>query len=427
MKLLTKTNLNFLSISLFIFLFGIFAFYYLLRKEVDNNVNLELSKRKSAIIHQFDSSIFTARVPERISERIIVKQTNKNVQISSAYSDTVIFNEIEKRHKVYRQLQFTTMFNGHNYHLRIFRSLEESDDLIVKIFLMMTILVFVIIILLLLLNRRSSLRAWNVFYDTIDKIKNYDLGSHEQFSLKQSDVKEFYELNTVLLAMTDKIKTDYINLKEYTENASHEIQTPLAIINAKMELLLQSGDLKENQLKAVSDAYEASNRLSKLNNSLILLSKIENRQFPESRPVDPKYLIETQLEMLEDLILSKNISVEKNFSTPLSVMMNPYLAEILFSNLVKNAIRHNIEGGKLLIDFYKEQVVISNTGSKNKIDKDILFKRFHKSSSSSESLGLGLAIVLKICEVYGFSVEYEYKNEMHCMKVTFKKNTELKN
>jgi signal transduction histidine kinase len=185
--------------------------------------------------------------------------------------------------------------------------------------------------------------------------------------------------------------------------------------------------LKENQYKAVSDAYEASNRLSKLNNSLILLSKIENRQFPESRPVDPKYLIETQLEMLEDLILSKNISVEKNFSTPLSVMMNPYLAEILFSNLVKNAIRHNIEGGKLLIDFYKEQVVISNTGSKNKIDKDILFKRFHKSSSSSESLGLGLAIVLKICEVYGFSVEYEYKNEMHCMKVTFKKNTELKN
>lgn len=422
MKLLTKTNLNFLSISLFIFLFGIFAFYYLLRQEVYNNVNLELSKRKTAIIHQFDSSIFTARVPERISEQVIISQIDKNAHISQGYSDTLIFNKIEKRHKVYRQLQFTTTYKGRNYHLRIFRSLEESDDLIVKIFLMMTILIFIIIILLLLLNRRSTLRAWNVFYDTIDKIKKYNLDSHEQFSLKKSDVKEFDELNKVLLAMTEKIKTDYINLKEYTENASHEIQTPLAIINAKMEILLQSGDLKEAQLKAVSDAYEASNRLSKLNNSLILLSKIENRQFPESKQVEPRHLIEVQLEILEDLILSKNISIVKNFSEPLTIMMNPYLAEIMLSNLIKNAIRHNVVGGKLIIDFYKEQIVISNTGLKNKIDKDILFKRFHKSSSSSDSLGLGLAIVLKICEVYGFSVEYDYKNEMHCMKVNLKKN-----
>ena len=107
--------------------------------------------------------------------------------------------------------------------------------------------------------------------------------------------------------------------------------------------------------------------------------------------------------------------------------MNPYLAEIMLSNLIKNAIRHNVEGGKLLIDFNKEKIVISNTGSKNKIDKDILFKRFHKSSSSSDSLGLGLAIVLKICEVYGFSLEYDYKNEMHCMKVNLKKNSEIYN
>ena len=263
MKLLTKTNLNFLSISLFIFLFGIFAFYYLLRQQVYNNVNLELTKRKTAIIHQFDSTVFTARVPERISEQVNIRQIDNNARVSQGYSDTLIYNKIEKRHKVYRQLQFTTMYKGHNYHLQIFKSLEESDDLIVKIFLMMTILIFIIIIILLLLNRRSTLRAWNVFYDTIDKIKKYDLDSHEQFSLKKSDVKEFDELNNVLLAMTEKIKTDYINLKEYTENASHEIQTPLAIINAKMEILLQSGDLKEAQLKAVSDAYEASKQAFK--------------------------------------------------------------------------------------------------------------------------------------------------------------------
>ena len=269
------------------------------------------------------------------------------------------------------------------------------------------------------MNRRSTLKAWSVFYDTIYKIKNYDLNSQDLFSLKQSDVKEFDELNEVLLAMTNKIKTDYFNLKEYTENASHEIQTPLAIINAKMELLLQSGDMKENQYKAVSDAYEACTRLSRLNNSLILLSKIENRQFPESKQVDSLNLIDTLLEILEDLILSKKIVVKKNFNEPFFIQMNPYLAEILFSNLIKNAIRHNIDGGKIIMEFSENQFVISNTGFKNKIDTKVLFKRFHKSSSSAESLGLGLAIVLKICEVYGFSIDYEYENDMHSMKINF--------
>lgn len=420
MKLLTKTNLNFLSISLFIFLFGIFAFYYLLRQQVDKNINHELEKRKSSIVNQFDSSYLSSNISDAYNEKIIISQINK-AENAPGYSDTVIYDKQENKHSVYRQLQFNIVYKDKNYHIRIFKSLEDSDQLIIRIFFIMTILVFVIIISLLLLNRHSTLKAWNVFYDTIEKIKNYDLNSHEHFALKQSDVKEFDELNKVLLAMTDKIKTDYFNLKEYTENASHEIQTPLAIIIAKMELLLQSGEMNEHQYKAVSDAYEASNRLSRLNNSLILLSKIENRQFPESKSVNPATLIDIQLEILEDLINDKRISVEKNIVEQTNIQMNPYLADILFSNLIKNALRHNVEGGKLIVDFYKDTVIISNTGAASSIDTDTLFKRFHKSSSSAESLGLGLAIVRNICEVYGFNTEYEFKNDMHCMKVTFKK------
>jgi len=425
LKLLTKTNLNFLSISLFIFLFGIFVFYYLLRQQVDKNVNSELAKRKNGIVNQFDSAYISARIPESYNQIILINPVRDTTSVAAGYSDTLIYDKLEKRHSVYRQLCFTIIYKTEIYRLRIFKSLEESDQLIVRIFLMMTILVFIIILTLLFLNRRSTLRAWNVFYDTIEKIKNYNLNSHEQFSLKKSDVKEFDELNKVLLAMTDKIKTDYFNLKEYTENASHEIQTPLAIINAKMEMLLQSGDMNESQYKAVSDAYEAANRLSKLNNSLILLSKIENRQFPESKIVDPKILIETQLEILEELLLSKNITVEKNYKEPLVIQMNPYLAEILFSNLVRNAIRHNVEGGKIVIDFLLDKIVISNSGLNHQIDEKILFERFHKSSTSTESLGLGLAIVRKICEVYGFTVQYEFKNDLHCMKMNFKANSDI--
>jgi signal transduction histidine kinase len=219
--------------------------------------------------------------------------------------------------------------------------------------------------------------------------------------------------------MTDRIKNDYLNLKEYIENASHEIQTPLAIISSKMELLLQSGGMTEKQLKTVADAYDASNRLSRLNKTLILMAKIENRQFPESKPVHLASIVNTQLENLEDLILSRNINLQMNLDEQMTLQMNPFLAEILLVNLIKNAVRHNIQGGDLNLELTKTAFQISNSGVPLKIDPELLFKRFYKSSSSPESLGLGLAIVQKICQMYGFRIEYNYKDGLHTILVKF--------
>jgi len=283
----------------------------------------------------------------------------------------------------------------------------------------MNLMMIIIIIALLVANRHSSRQGWKVFYDTIEKINNYDVNSHETFSLNQSDIKEFADLNRVLLVMTERIKNDYINLKEYIENASHEIQTPLAIINSKMELLLQTGDMTEKQYKMVADAYEASIRLSRLDKTLILLAKIENRQFPDSKPVNPAIMINDQLESLEDLIHSKKIKVIKKLDDQIAIQMNPYLTEILLVNLIKNAIRHNITGGELIVELSSSRLRIANSGPPLKMDPEMLFKRFQKSSPSPESLGLGLAIVQKICDMYGFKVGYSYQNEMHEMIVEF--------
>jgi signal transduction histidine kinase len=238
--------------------------------------------------------------------------------------------------------------------------------------------------------------------------------------LQDSDVKEFADLNRVLRAMTERIKNDYLNLKEYTENASHEIQTPLAIINSKLELLLQSGEMNEKQYKALADAYEASIRLSKYNSTLILLAKIENKQFPESKMVSPELILNTLLENLDDLIRSKKLVVVKQITPDMTVQMNPYLAEMLIVNLVKNAVRHNVKGGKLLLEVGETFLQISNTGPDLPLDNNLLFKRFYKSSSSPESLGLGLAIVQKICSLYGFEVSYSFWDQMHCLKICFK-------
>lgn len=418
MRLLTKITLNLLAISIFIFLFGMVAFYYILRQQVDQNINLELAKRKTSIIKELDSAHSSIKQPVNLNEKVLITPLNKP-RPEVSLSDTLLFNQDENRYALYRQLGFVKSINNQSYYVQIYKSLEETDRLIVHIVLIMNILIICIIITLLIVNRYSSRRGWRTFYETIDKINNYDVNSHEAFSLDESEIKEFDDLNRVLLTMTERIKNDYFNLKEYIENASHEIQTPLAIINSKMELLLQSGDMKEKQYKTVADAYNASNRLSRLNKTLILLAKIENRQFPESKAVNPATMIDLQLENLEDLIHSKKIKVIKRLTEDATILMNPYLAEILLVNLIKNAVRHNIIGGELIIELSNNRLQIANSGLPLKMDPGMLFKRFHKSSSSPESLGLGLAIVQKICNLYDFKIGYSYQNEMHTMTVEF--------
>ena len=418
MRLLTKITLNLLAISIFVFLFGMVAFYFVLRQQVDRNINHELEKRKMSISRELDSAHSSIKQPSNLNEKVLITPLAKPMKALSL-SDTLLFNQEDNRYSLYRQLGFVKEVNNQPYYIQIFKSLEETDLLIVRIVFIMNILIILIIITLLVVNRYSSQRGWKAFYDTIDKINYYDINSHESFSLNQSDIKEFDDLNRVLLIMTERIKNDYFNLKEYIENASHEIQTPLAIINSKMELLLQGGEMKEKQLKTVADAYDASNRLSRLNKTLILLAKIENRQFPESKAVNPAELIDLQLENLEDLILSKKINVIKRLDDQATIQMNPYLAEILLVNLIKNAVRHNITGGELIIELSNKRLQIANSGLPLKMDPEMLFKRFHKSSSSPESLGLGLAIVQKICNLYDFKIGYSYLNDMHMMIVEF--------
>ena len=417
MRLLNKITLNLLSISLFIFLIGIVAFYFTLRQQVDQNINQELQKRKLSISREFDAAHSSGNQSVNLNDTILI--TLLTEPRAERFSDTLLFNPEENKYELFRQLGFVKKIHNQPYYVQIFKPLEETDRLIIRIVIIMNFLVILIILTLMIANRYSSRQDWKAFYDTLAKINNYNFNSHEAFSLIHSDIREFDDLNRVLSAMTERIKNDYINLKEYIENASHEIQTPLAIINSKMELLLQSGDMKEKQYKAVADAYEASNRLSRLNKTLILMAKIENRQFPESKPVNPSIMINHQLESLEDLIHSKKIKVIKRLDNEATVNMNPYLAEILLVNLIKNAIRHNIPGGELIIELSKERLGIANSGAALQMNPEVLFKRFHTSSSSPESLGLGLSIVQKICDRYGFQVGYSYQNGMHTMQVYF--------
>lgn len=420
MKLTTKTNLNFLSGALFTFLFGIIAFYFTLRYEVDKYINTELNKAKTTFLTQNDSLPVLPFNTFGSCHLYSVKELNTAVEDYSFFTDTLLFDAESQRYLPYREMTFSSRFQNQTYEIRIFRSLEETDSLIIHVFLIMTLLVIILIVTLLTINFYSSKQIWKDFYTSLDKINNFDLDVHQSLKLANTDVQEFADLNTVLTRMSNRIANDYFRMKEYTENASHEIQTPLAIINTKLELLLQSKDIPKKQYQTIAEAYDASNRLARLNKTLILLTRIENRQFPELEMISPKEIIERQLENYEDIIASKNLQLNFVSEPDVQLQINPYLSEILFLNLIKNAIRHNIPGGQLNLKLTHTAFEISNSGNPLNISADKLFHRFYKKTKSDKSLGLGLAIVKKITEIFHYTIQYSYQNNQHHFLVRFR-------
>lgn len=217
--------------------------------------------------------------------------------------------------------------------------------------------------------------------------------------------------------MAKKMRRDYVNLKEFNENASHEIQTPLAIIKSKLELLIQGEGLDEDQVGLINSVYEAATRMSRLNQGLLLISKIDNNQFHQTEKVDLKKIMERTLEHFEEIVNLKKIRIITHFNAPTCPQMNPTLAEILVSNLVSNSIRHNIEEGEIRITMNSNGFEIANTGHTIKIPPNELFARFRKSERSSDSVGLGLAIVKKIVMLYQFDIKYEVKENIHLISL----------
>jgi signal transduction histidine kinase len=415
MKLLTKTGIYYLVLTLVLFAGGGIIFYFTLQDIINESITDRIYETKEQIIsyaEEHDS------VPP-LSPIGFLNIQMKEVDLPAAekIQDTLLPDEDDEL-KPQRTLTFPLSVNGKNYSASITRELVESDELIESIGYSLAILTGLLLVVLLLFNWWLSKNMWKPFYTTLDKLKDFDLNKKETIRFSPVNISEFRILNEEIQKMTDKILRDYQNLKEFTENASHEIQTPLAIIRSRLELLIQAENLTEEQAKSVQSISESVNRLSKLNQSLLLLAKIENRQFRDEEQVDLKNLIEKKLEQFEDMIAFKNIRLEKQLEG-FSLQINPQLADILLSNILTNAIRHNISGGKMIVDLKTNSLSVSNSGNPLEISPHKMFGRFQKASPSGESVGLGLSIVKQICDTHGIKIQYLYKDNKHTVELSF--------
>ncbi len=336
------------------------------------------------------------------------------------FSDTTIYDKQENEWVDYRILRCFYNHNNTTYLITILKPTLEENELMEGLLSSLCIVVSFLILSFLTVNWILSKWLWKSFYNTLTLVNEYELKKNKQLLLGHSNIKEFNELNEALLKMTNKIYTDFIRQKEFTENASHELQTPLAVIKSKLELLIQSENLKEDEMQQIQIIETAVNKLSSLNKTLLLLVKIENRQFKDELELSMLNTIEKILSNYKNLLLDKNIQLTEEYKNDFWVKINPQLLDILLSNLLQNAIRHNIKNGILKIKTDHHSLSISNTGEALKVSPVELFERFKKKSNSQESLGIGLAIVKSIADIYALEITYFYTNNEHTFKVTFK-------
>lgn len=312
----------------------------------------------------------------------------------------------------FRGLITNIKINNKTFTITIETNVEESEETVAYIAVVTFFLFLILVVGFWVLNKRLSQKLWKPFKDTLEKLKSFQLDSHRRIQFPETDVTEFKELNTALDKLLQHSITTYKSQKEFTENASHELQTPIAIIKNKLDVLLQDKSITNKQYDIIEEINLTLSRMSRINKNLLLLAKIENRQFQNVQYFYLSDIINNSISELEDFITDKNIETNTEILENVQLKSNQALTEILISNLLLNAVRYSENGIVITVKLTENGLTISNNGSQE-LDKITLFDRFKKMSSDSKGSGLGLAIVKEICNNNEWQIEYMFENNQH--------------
>ena len=311
----------------------------------------------------------------------------------------------------------TVTYKKENYKVVITVS-KESTQFLVQLILIITILLTIVLIVVLSIANRLLLNdLWQPFYRLLNQLKTFDISADSEMAVDQSKVDEFLELNNAMASMTSKAKSDYLHLKSFTENASHEMMTPIAVVNSKLDTLIQDETLNADQLTQITSIYTSMGKLSRLNQSLLLLVRIDNNLIKDDSLIDLKVSIDDKLQQFQELMQSKSIVASYRPSDK-NIYASKYLIDILLNNLFSNAIRHNYNNGEIEIVLTDTQLIIKNTGQQLPLPEANIFERFQK-GKHSEGTGLGLTLVKNICTHYRYKIKYVYADHWHIFTITF--------
>jgi len=409
MKFLTKINrTNFILLSTILIVISI-AGYFLLKAIIISESKENLVNKEYLVVQQIRE---TGNLPD-LYPLIEVYPVSKSTLPEPTYTTIYIKNELEDEYEPFLEYANELNINGKLYIIKLRQSTLEDEDLILILGVSLFILMLTALGISMLTTRKLNKTVWKDFETNLELIENYNFTKNTTLPLVDSNIEEFDRLNRVIKKLTQKLKHDYTLMKEFTENASHEIQTPLSVMLLNLEELLQQ-DLSEESFHLVASTIRSVKQLSSLNRNLILLTKIENNQFSGQHSIVLNAIIRKTMEEYTPLIESKNIQVSLTEVSDFVTPIHEQLAEILIGNLISNAINHNQPDGTIDIQISSEEISICNTGTSNNLTDKNIFDRFTK--GNSKSYGLGLALVKNICETHQLSIQY-HAGERHCFKI----------
>ena len=310
--------------------------------------------------------------------------------------------------------------SGQPYSLTIESNIEESHETILAFTTVTMAFLAILLAGFVLLNRIISQKIWKPFYKSLEKIKSFNLNNQQALVFDSTNIEEFHALNASIEKLIAGNLVSYQQQKEFTENASHELQTPLAIIQHKLDLLLQNQKLTGKEAEHIDQIQKALSRASRTIKNLLLLSKIENLQFTEIELVNLSELITINIELLVELATEKQLELSQSIQSGIFVHGNRILIDVLITNLLLNAIRHSSPDGKIKIELSENSLQISNTGSLA-LNSENLFKRFGKASEVNQGTGLGLSLVKQISIQHGWKISYNFYDALHIFKIEYEK------
>jgi signal transduction histidine kinase len=426
MRLLQVSARSLLLYSIMLVLVSIpvafFSIQAILSSEVDESIALQSEQFVQHIknFEYLDDLERDLTVLDKLSGNLQIKYAGDSL-IEKHYQTGFIYDSLEYEMRPFRQLFSPVKIKGENYILTVRMSLVENDDLVMAIAAVQIALSILLSAGLLLLNRSLSKRLWRPFYRTLDQLKAYELDKSESVSVEKSNINEFDDLNQTVNNLTERNRRVFLQQKEFIENASHELQTPIAIFKSKLDSLMQSPTLSQVDSETIHELESTAKRMGRLNKNLLLLNKIDNEQFIDTEDVDVSSVVSNQLAGIQPVAQHERIAISATMEN-LWIKANRALIEILVSNLLHNAIRHGTNSHGIGIAINGRTLTFTNHGAPLKMKINQLTQRFTKESNDSNSTGLGLAIVKKICDSCAYSLQYTYADNTHSFAITFNDN-----
>jgi signal transduction histidine kinase len=342
-------------------------FYAVIMDEVYDNIDDGLKNQKILIIREayINSEIIENARDFGINQFRILPVEESTYTDSNQFSKEMIYMPYDEDDEPYRVLR--TGFHdqeGNPYKLEIRTSTVEEDDFLFDLGISLAVLYSVIVLSIMVINYLVLTRAWRPFHQILNNLSRYRFGNAKSFQAVPTQVAEFHELNQQIQVMISTNEEVFSSQKRFIENASHELQTPLTIMASKLDLLMQDSTLGENQLVKISEARQSLLRMANLNKSLLMLSRIENKQYMDAEDVNFNEIIKELIEELDYLVEQRGVHVDYEEDGVFMTQCNKELALVLFSNLLRNAIKHNIEiGGRIIIKISASEIRIANSGA----------------------------------------------------------------